>query len=197
MPKGRSDILDLGSWFILRMASADTLAVVKALDKAGFDVWTPIERRRGRMPRTKAVYDKKFALMPSYAFASVHDLPSIHHLAVSDKRDMPHFTLFQAKGGIPLLADDQLDGLRAEEARLQRVYDKACKRGVKGPKFNPGHIVRISEGGFAGMDGIVEDQQGQFTLVSFAGFHSPIKIASLLLVDGSVTEHAEIAVKAA
>lgn len=176
------DFLDLGSWFILRMASADTLSVLSGLTRAGFDAWTPIERKRGRMPRTRVPYDKQFPLMPSYVFVNVHHLAEIQHLALLPPRNIPRFTMFQFQGGIPLIGDDQLDALRAEESRLQSVYDRQCRKGMKGPKFNPGTLVHVSEGdAFAGMDGKVVEQQGQFTLVSFSGFHSPIKISSLLL----------------
>ena len=183
MAKRDDDILDLGSWFILRVSSSDTLGLLRSLIASGFDAWTPIERKRGRMPRTKATYDKEFALMPSYVFVNVHHLAEIQHLAMLPPRNMPRFTLFQYQGGVPLIADDQLDALRSEEGRLQGIYERLCRKGKKGPKFNPGQVVRIDEGGFAGMEGIVEDQQGQFTLVNFDGFNSPIKIASLLLAD--------------
>ena len=175
------DTLDLGSWFILRMASSDTLSVLKGLLKAGYDAWTPIERRRGRMPRTRTAYDKEFALMPSYVFVNIHHLAEIQHMALVPPRNIPRFTLFQYQGGVPLIADNQLDALRYEEGRLQAVYDRALRKGKKGPRFNPGETIRIEEGPFAGMDGIVTDQTGQFTLVNFAGFASPIKISSLLL----------------
>ena len=175
------DTLDLGSWFILRMASGDTLSVLKGLLKAGYDAWTPIERRRGRMPRTRTAYDKEFALMPSYVFVNIHHLAEIQHMALVPPRNIPRFTLFQYQGGVPLIADNQLDALRYEEGRLQAVYDRALRKGKKGPRFNPGETIRIEEGPFAGMDGIVTDQTGQFTLVNFAGFASPIKISSLLL----------------
>ena len=175
------DTLDLGSWFILRMASSDTLSVLKGLLKAGYDAWTPIERRRGRMPRTRTAYDKEFALMPSYVFVNIHHLAEIQHMALVPPRNIPRFTLFQYQGGVPLIADNQLDALRYEEGRLQAVYDRALRKGKKGPRFNPGETIRIEEGPFAGMDGIVTDQTGQFTLVNFVGFASPIKISSLLL----------------
>lgn len=181
MAKGRDDILDLGAWFILRMASSDTLSLHRGLRKAGFDAWTPIERRKGKMPRTRTAYDKEFALMPSYVFVNVHHIAEIQHMAMLPPRNIPRFTVFQHNGGIPLIADDQLDALRAEEGRLQAVYEKAARKGQKGPKFDPGQNIRIDDGPFMGMDGVVEDQQGQFTLVNFAGFHSPVKIASILL----------------
>lgn len=175
------ETLDLGSWFILRCASADTLKVASQLEKRGFDVWTPVERKRGRKPRTRAHYDKTFPLMPSYVFVSVHDITAVQRLAVIPSADTPRFTIFQHGGGIPLIADAQLDALRAEESRLQAIYAKQVAKGKKGPKFDAGHIVRISEGPFAGLGATVQEQQGQFTLVNLDGFNQPIKIASILL----------------
>lgn len=184
MAKNKGDgTLDLGSWFILRMGSSDTLNLAKGLAKMGYDVWTPIERRKGRMPRTRTEYDKEFALMPSYVFVNVHHLRDIQHLAMLPPRSIPRFVLFQYQGGVPLIADSQLDALRGEESRLQAVYERACRKGKRGPKFDAGHIVRIEEGGFMGMEGVVEGQQGQFTLVNFEGFNAPIKIASILLAE--------------
>lgn len=179
---GRADILDLGGWFILRMASSDTLSLARALTRAGFDVWTPIERKRGKMPRTRTTYDKEFALMPSYLFVNIHHLAEIQHMAMLPPRNIPRFVLFQCQGGVPLIGDDQLDALRAEEKRLQGIYERQCRKGKKGPKFNAGTLVRIEEGGFAGLDGVVTEQQGQFTLVNFTGFNAPIKVQSILLI---------------
>lgn len=179
---GKPGILDLGSWCILRMASADTLRVFRSLVGAGLVVWTPIERRAGRMPRTKAQYDKEFALMPSYAFGHVSHLDQLLGIAMVPNRDHPPFTVFRYQGGIPLIADDQLDALRAEEARTLRVWEKLKRRGKKGPRLDVGTEVRLPEGPFAGIGGIVADVQGQYTLVDISIFGRPqqIKVASIL-----------------
>lgn len=193
----KADTLDLGSWFILRTASADTLPLVNSLKKRGFDVWTPVEKRRAKKPRTRVEYDKELAIMPSYIFANVHHLAELHAMAVIPDQRLPDFSLFQLRGGVPLIDDMQLEALRYEEDRLQAVYERAVRRGKPAPKFSAGKLVHISDGGFAGLSGVVEGQQGQFTLVSFAGFHSPIKIASLLLLDADVRAESEAEYKAA
>ena len=173
--------LDLGAWCILRMGSTDTLAVVQSLSDAGYKVWTPTERRTGRMPRTRAEYDKTFALMPSYAFADATRVTELLKLAMIPTREHPSFTIFQHEGGIPLIADSDLGGLRDEEARCDAVYDRHKKRTTKGPHFDEGAIVGANSGGFEGLSGVVVGEAGQFTLVSFDGYHKPIKISSLLL----------------
>jgi transcription antitermination factor NusG len=179
------DALDLGSWCILRMASGDTLKVAKSLSDAGLTVWTPVERHTSRKPRSQARTDRTFALMPSYVFGHVRDLDELLRAALSPKRDSPAFSVFHHLGGIPLIADYELEALRGEEARLGRVFDKHQRKGQRGPTFGQGETVKITEGGFAGLSGVVQDQRGQYTLVSFDGFHGPVKVSSLLLLSDS------------
>lgn len=180
-----SDILDLGSWCILRMASADTLRVLRSLQNAGLEVWTPIEKRTKRMPRTRAQFDKETPLMPSYVFGHVAHLTELIQLAMLPNKDHPRFSMFRYQGGIPLIADEQLKALRDEEARVIGVFERLKRRGKKGAKMAKGSEVRMTEGPFAGMSGIVEDHQGQFTLVDMAIFGKivTIKISSLLLAE--------------
>ena len=176
-------ILDLGSWCILRMASADTLKVARSLTEAGLHVWTPIEKRTGRKPRTRTPFDKDVPLMPCYAFGRAEHTSELLRLAMIPNRQHPRFTVVHHKGGIPLIADRELDALRHEEQRSRSLFERLKRRGLKGPKIKRGTIVRMSDGAFAGLSGVVEDQAGQYTLVSIEGFHEPIKIASLLLAE--------------
>lgn len=176
-------VLDLGGWFILRCASADTLKLADQLRKRGFDVWTPIQRKRGKRPRTRTEFDKELAILPSYAFANMHHLPEIARLAMIPTADTVRFTLFRTKSGeLPMIDDCQLDALRAFEAKLQKQYEDAIRKGVRAPKFDAGHKVTLTGGGFEGLEATVIEQQGQFALVEIAGFREPIKIASLLLI---------------
>lgn len=175
--------LDLGAWFILRMNSADTVSTFDGLKRMGFNVWTPIEQRVCRTPRRRVQYDRRTALMPSYVFASADHLDELLQAAMSPSRELPRFTVFTHKGGIPMVADVELNALRYAEEKADTLFAKMKRLGRKGPKLGKGSEVHLTEGPFAGMSGIVEGQSGQFTLVSFDGFHKPIQIASLLLVD--------------
>ena len=190
-------MLDLGSWCILRMAGGDTLRLVNALALLGIEVWTPTERRFARVPRKKSRRDKVSAIMPSYAFGHVRDLDQLLHRSAIPGRDHPQFSVMRHRGGVPLIADDELDALRSEEARLHGIFERLKRRGVKAPSLPRGTPVQLSEGPFAGLSGIVEGDQGQYTLVSFAGFHKPLKISSLLLLPDSVMEGAKPALCAA
>lgn len=177
-------ILDLGSWCILRCSSTDTLRVAKSLSDAGLGVWTPVEKRIGRTGASRARAEKQSALMPSYVFGRVEHVNELLRLALIPHRDHPRFSVFRYNGGIPLIADDQLDALRSEEDRKTRLFDRWKRRGMKGPKLAPGSEVRLPDGPFAGISGIVESTEGQFTLVDIAVFGKPvtIKVASCLLL---------------
>jgi transcription antitermination factor NusG len=178
--------LDLGSWIILRMSSGDTLKVAASLTAAGLEVWTPIERSIGRMGVSRTRIRKEAAMMPSYAFGRVEHIDELLRLAMTPRREHPRFTVFHHKGGVPLIADDQLDAIRGEEVRSHRLFERFRRRGKKGPKLEPGSEVKLPDGPFAGFTGIVEDQQGQFTAVGLTIFGKPvtIKVASLLLDPG-------------
>src|SRR5690606_1032057 len=67
-PMTKHETLDLGSWCILRTASVDTLHLAKSLRDVGLEVWAPVEKKVGRMPRTRTPIDRDVALMPCYAF---------------------------------------------------------------------------------------------------------------------------------
>jgi hypothetical protein len=176
------NILDLSSWFILRMASTDTIKVVDYLCKRGFSAWTPIQNKRGKRPRSRTAFDKRLAMMPSYAFANVHDLPEIGRIASMVSADTPRFTLFRtADGALPLLKDGTLDGLRFQEEKLQRQYEVAVAKGKPSPKLAEGYTAVLRGGGFDGLEATVIEQKGEFALVDIPGFHKPIKVASLLL----------------
>lgn len=180
-PQGQCT-LDLGSWCILRMASADTLKTILALTESGMVAWTPVEKRYGVMPRTKAPFDKDVPLMPSYVFARAENINELLRLAMMPG-DGPRFSVFRYGNGIPLIADSELDDLRHEEERKRKVFDRWRRRGRNAPKLQPGTEVRMPGGPYAGYSGIVEGSQGQFTIVNIDAFgtqHS-LKVASLLL----------------
>lgn len=181
--KRKLDELDLGGWCILRMAAADTIKLAKSLARAGLTVWTPIEQRIARTPRRRVQYEREIALMPTYIFARSEELETILSLAVMPQRDHARFSVFHCRGGVPLVSDHDLAALRAEEDRMGQIYARAKRAGRKGPKIEAGSTVKLATGPFDGMSGIVEGQEGNFTLVSFEGFHEPIKIASILLLD--------------
>lgn len=195
MGKADEDVLDLGSWCILRMASADTLRVTQSLKAAGFDVWTPTEWRVGRMPRTRARFDKPCAIMPSYSFARVEHIDELLRIAMLPGRRHPNFTVFHYRGGVPVIAESQLSALRVEEHDRREAFERSRWKGIKLERLAPGSEVQMPAGPFEGLSGIVEDTHGQYTLVNVDVFGKTtlIKVASLLLADEAQLEQAKAA----
>ena len=188
------ETLDLGSWFILRCASADTLKVVSALDKRGFDVWTPVRKVLGKPRKDGEPNEKKHAITPGYVFAKFQQYPELQRLADVQTSDTPSFTVFRLEGsgnqsgvdGLPLVSDAHLEALYAHEEKLQRQYDAAVAKSKEPPKFDKGHVAPIRGAGFDGLVATVVEQRGKYVLVDIPGFDMPIEIAALLLLDEPV-----------
>jgi len=165
-------------WIILRMAASRTLAVTTSLKAAGFEVWTPMETVSRRRPRSRAMTAQKVPAMPTYCFARSRHLLDLAAEAVSPTSNHPQFSIFQYNDRVVFVSDANLDPLR---------YGRQQARGKKGkpaPLWNPGETIRMTEGPFAGMSGIVEEVTGKLVLLCFPGFNTPIHVsASLLLSD--------------
>lgn len=180
------DILDLGSWCILTCASPDTLRVVEALTKEGLSAWAPVKWASARKPVTRSRFDKPHPIMPGYVFGDVGHVDQLYRLSGLRRRDMPRFQFLECEvaGCTPLIADRELDGLRNEEARLRALFDAEKRKAIKPPTFEAGTEVRMEEGAYAGLSGVVEGKCGKDnTWVSIPGFAKPVKVASLLLLE--------------
>ena len=165
-------------WLILRMSGPRTLAVADSLKDAGFDAWTPVGSSSKRKSRKPGVEAKPVPVMPTYVFARDHHLHDLLAEASRPVSSHPAFSVFRWDGRIPLIADRSLDYLRRGEAR----YLRRVREGQPVKQFAAGESVQLSEGGFAGLSGMVETSKGKYTLVCFPGFNTPIKVATLLLV---------------
>lgn len=190
----QTDTLDLGSWFILRCASADTLKVVGQLQKRGFEVWTPVRNVLGKPRKGGEVNQKKHAITPGYVFANLQQFTDLLELADMPSADAPRFTVFRVDGtgrqtgfeGVPLISDLHLAALQHHEEKLQRQYDAALAKSKEPPKFDKGHVAPIKGGGFDGLEATVLEQRGRYVLVDVPGFNMPIEISALLLAGDDV-----------
>jgi transcription antitermination factor NusG len=177
-------------WCILRTSGRTTLRLADTLATDGFDVWTPREVRKIRIPRANIRREATLPLMPSYVFARSHHLVDLLELAqmeVKPRRgngwgEPAHagFSVMHWNDGIPLIADRHLDRLRLLE--IKRTPRKKADR-----KFDRGVDVRVKiEGGsFAGMKGRVEKSDEGSTLVCFDE-RLTVKIATFLLDADSI-----------
>lgn len=163
-------------WCILRMAGPRTLAVAESLKQAGYDAWTPVGFSSKRKSRNPAKERALVPVMPTYVFARASHLLDLMAEVRRPSSAHPAFSVFRWHDRVPLIADCSLDFLRRAERRQRPP--KAER------EFTKGEMVRIEDGGFAGMSGIVETGKGQYTMVCFPGFNVPIKVSTLLLLAG-------------
>ena len=185
------ETLDLGSWFILRVSAVKTLALYQSLKRAGFSVWTPIDEKVGRYPRSRSRYRKEVAMLPTYVFARSEDIGELSSIAALPTKDHPEFRVFQHDNAIPLLADASLDPLRDIEGHRRQIAKRNERRGKRAPVIAKGTKVLLSEGAWAGMPGMVIGAENSYTLVDFENFPQPIKISSLLLAESMQGAEAE------
>lgn len=174
----------MSDWCILQTQGPRTLALAESLCRSGFDVWAPVKTIQKRRPRSNQRRDMSVALLPGYVFARVEYLTDLLMEASHPVSQHPAFKVFKYGGRFPLVSERSLDSLRKIERRS--LPEKVARQ------FKNGETVRITEGGFAGLTGIVKTGNGRYTMVLFPGFSMPIKVKSMLLLDGESDEQTRL-----
>jgi transcription antitermination factor NusG len=169
----------MGQWCILRVGASRTIRLADAL--APFNAWTPRETFKRRIPRKTERETVTIPIMPTYVFAPAHYIMDLIELAQAWDKACPDFSLQRHPDriGYAVTPDSQLNPLRLAERAgtpLEQVRT-----------FAHGERVKLTEGGFSGMSGIVETSDGKFTMLAFPGFAIPIKVETLRLLPEAVT----------
>lgn len=172
-------------WCILRVGSQRTIALADSLAKSGFHVWTPVATVKRRRPRSKLHREITVPIMPSYVFARADQLPALFSEASNPATDHPNFTIARWAGKIPTISDRQLDALRVEERRA--IPPKKAK------PYQQGDAVRVLDGAWAGLPGIVKTGRGRYVWVDIPGFSQPIRFTSMLLMEEAQAQSVGIA----
>ncbi len=163
------------AWCILRTSGAQTLNLAASLLAIGLEVWTPRQMQTRRRPRSKVTQERELAIAPSFVFARARHLPVLAVISKAQVSGHPKFSVFYHGGRIPLIADSEVDGFRDAEDKARKVERRAKRR-----KLVMGQRVRLSEGAYAGLDGVVLDGEGKFSSVMLEGGFK-MRIASWLL----------------
>ncbi len=173
----------MSDWCILRTSGRSTLPLASSLAASGYEVWTPSEGLARRRPRLDV------PMTPTYVFARSRHIFELIHLSANPGSKHHGFSVFRNCHGVPLIADRSLDFLRAEEEKLERRrQDQQRKRRgkAKGSAFDIGETVRIPDGNFAGMDGIVEESDPRHTYVGLGGFMR-VKVSTFILRENELS----------
>jgi transcription antitermination factor NusG len=175
-------------WLILRCANCKTLELAASLCNAGFEAWAPAETIVLKPRRGNKRVEVRQPLMASFVFARADRLTDLLNLSHSPTlnyriwdsgqrrmvtRGHPYFRVFRLFGEFRFVPDAHLAGLRKLD--LQR------RPKGKARPFAPGSQVRITEGGFEGLVGVVEECRGDYATVTIDDWGISPKVATWLL----------------
>jgi transcription antitermination factor NusG len=160
-------------WCILRTPGLRTLKLAASLQDAGFDAWTPIEEVRRRVPRCKQTEHVRVAMTPSYVFVRERHLPELRRLEAIRGYRHPAFSVFRYYGATVFVRHGALHALR----RLQQdSYLAALPVGPnrstkpRGAPYDTGDTVKLTTGGLAGLECVVEASDGLMTTLALTLF---------------------------
>ena len=169
---------DAGRWCILRTAGARTLPLADSLAEAGFEVWTPRQVIKRRLRRNGEPAQISVAMLPTFVFARAIHLPDLARVLALAINPHPAFSIFRYAGRIPLIADSAADGLRREEERAA-----LAERKKERVNFARGAPVRVEDGAWQGLSGVVVSSSGKEAVISFGGTARATIASWLLRVD--------------
>jgi len=182
-------------WAILRMAGPRTLGVAEALNNAGIEAWTPSQMIEKRRPRSSVKLDIRVPIAPTFVFVRSEHLPTIRAALALPICPFPPFSIFQHAGRIPGVADDEITGLRAADAKGEAGWDQILKqraaqkerdaRDAARRTLKAGVEVKVSAPAFVGMTGVVVDSTRKIATVDLGGGFT-IKIDTWLLAENDV-----------
>lgn len=184
-------------WCILRTSGSRTIALAASLTEVGFDVWTPIEERCRMAGRERKLVEQRLAILPGYVFAKMVALADLLALSRSPSlnysiwdaasrrmvtKGHPYFSVFHSNGQVRPQSDRCLAHLRSLEEALAKVAarnrERARETGVP-PQFTAGQIVRIGDGGFAGLDlTVVETNAGKTVTLTHPDWTWEVEISA-------------------
>jgi hypothetical protein len=179
------------SWCILQTSGGRTLAVIRSLRSASFDVWAPTGMARRPRPRSTKYRDEPIALLTGVVFAPYEDAARLSAAAQSPISPHPSFSLLMHQGKYGRVPDAGLDPLRAfevdkaaewaefvaaeERARLESLRKKKNRKRAKGRlnaarSYVLGQTVRVEGPAFQGLVAkVVENKKDGSLVIDFGG----------------------------
>jgi hypothetical protein len=198
-------------WCILRTSPAKTLGLVRSLTATGIDAWSPKHIVFRRRPRSNHVDELEVPIAPTFVFVRAVHFAQVLFLQFSETpTEHPQFSVFRLYGRAPLVNDEEIWGLREEEAkkleaarderaaldlarrraedkRAQSVRREQRRAGRRAPSdIEPGTQVAVQDSAWTGMTGILMGIDGQTAHIDFGGPFG-VKVDAWLLSPATVT----------
>jgi transcription antitermination factor NusG len=171
-------------WAILRCSNCKTLELAASLVDAGFDAWSPAETISRRARSGTKREEVRRPLIASFVFARadrLDELLALSHSPTLNYRIWDSELRRMVTRGHPYFRVSHLRHVPDEQlASLREIEHKRRPKG-KAKAFNVGDEVRITEGGFEGLKGVVEECRGDYATVTIDDWGISPKIATWLL----------------
>ena len=145
---------DRRRWFALRVQPQKEILAKIALQRMGFEVRFPERENWRHANHYTARRKKKFPLLTAYIFVGFrkHQV----NLDYMRRATKPHFVgKFLGVNGYPIeIAGEWLAALDSGPEAVAKLYQKKMRTYEE---YDIGDVVKITDGPFAGFEGIVED----------------------------------------
>ncbi|MBW6524434.1 hypothetical protein KZ810_13075 [Sphingomonas sp. RHCKR47] len=160
------------------MAAPRTLKVVTSLRDAGIEIWTPVVERQRRAPRSKkkAEGTVPHPIAPTFAFARAVHIEELRAIRRDPLSPHPDFSLLQHRGEVVQIRDSDLAGLRVSQEVEQRKAGSIRKD--RAQPLDVGAEVKMTDGPFTSMSGVVVSSDGRRTFLNFGGMLGRVEIAT-------------------
>ena len=107
-------------WIILRTSGGQTLPLMRSLQAASIDAWSPartIRRVLSRGRPSERVMETDVPILPTFVFAREAEFAELVSVIADPASPHPAFSIFRHGGRIPLVGDSEVRGLQDEEER--------------------------------------------------------------------------------
>lgn len=148
----------------------------RSLADAGFSAWTPAERVKRRLPRSRAVEHRTAPITPTYVFVQAEQLHDLSEIEGRRHTGFPAFSIARHNGKplltttpalAPLLERHQSSYLASLPLPPHAVRHARKRRANP---FSAGETLVMAQGPFAGLECIVEEGDGQTTSLTLQLF---------------------------
>lgn len=162
-----------GRWCILRTSGPSTLRLATSLQAAGFEAWTPVERLRRRVPRSKTIEYVLGSITPTYVFVREQHLDALRKMERQPGNGHPQFSMFRYYGDMVFVRHTALHPLRLLQQDSYRDSLPVVRnphRKKRGEAFEVGDAFKPTSGPFAGFECVVESSDGLTTMATMMIF---------------------------
>lgn len=164
-------------WCILRTSGPKTVPLARSLAAAGYDVWTPVQTKARRKPRSQEKIEFEAPIVPTFVFARADRIADLLRHAASPINPHPSFSVFHYRDRVPIISDGEIQSLR--------TYEERCNVKTHRAAFSVGEEVSVTASAWQGLSGVVEACNGKQARVCFGGALS-VTIATFYLASNDI-----------